>query len=277
MEIGCSTVLFREFELERAFDAIRSIGYEYTETQGVGPWCQHVDIFSTDPVQFAELAKSYGFKKVTALWMPNGNLIANEDGVSSAIRAIEWASAAGIPVVNTGDGFKDDSLADEEAYKILGDKLSGILDATAQFSTQLAIEPHGSFSLSLDGLKRIMSLSDSPRLGINYDAANIYRAGYVESSHGKSAWKSAGNREDEAAVLEAVMDKVVHFHAKDMNDEQQCVALGRGNVKLKECLGILKNHNYNGAVSVETEGGYSFEDTVTLARESYEYLVKELR
>ena len=62
-----------------------------------------------------------------------------------------------------------------------------------------------------------------------------------------------------------------------MNDEQQCVALGRGNVKLKECLGILKNHNYNGAVSVETEGGYSFEDTVTLARESYEYLVKELR
>lgn len=277
MEIGCSTVLFREFELERAFDAIRSIGYEYTETQGVGPWCQHVDIFSTDPVKFAALAKSYGFKRVTALWMPNGNLIANEDGVASAIRAIEWAAAAEIPVVNTGDGFKDDSLEDEEAYKILGEKLNRILDATAQLSTLLAIEPHGSFSLSLKGLKRIMSLSDSPRLGINYDAANIYRAGYVESSHDTSTWKSGGGREDEAAVLDAVMDKVVHFHAKDMNDEQRCVALGRGNVKLKECLDILKNHAYAGVVSVETEGGYSFEDTVALAKESYEYLAKELR
>lgn len=277
MEIGCSTVLFREFELERAFDAIRSIGYEYTETQGVGPWCQHVDIFSTDPVKFAELAKSYGFKKVTALWMPNGNLIVNEDAVSSAIRAIEWAAEAGIPVVNTGDGFKEDSLDDEEAYKILGDKLNNILDATEKYPTLLAIEPHGSFSLSLNGLKRMMSLSDSPRLGINYDAANIYRAGYVESSHGNSSWKGAGSREDEAEVLEAVMDKVVHFHAKDINDKQQCVALGKGNVKLKECLDILKKYHYNGVVSVETEGGFPFEDTVALARESYDYLVKELK
>ncbi|HBP38236.1 MAG TPA: hypothetical protein DD640_05760, partial [Clostridiales bacterium] len=72
MEIGCSTVIFRRYELERALEAIRKIGFDYVETQGVGPWCPHVDIEKSDPVRFLDLARHYGFKGVSALWMPNG-------------------------------------------------------------------------------------------------------------------------------------------------------------------------------------------------------------
>lgn len=49
MKIGCGTVLFRTFELERSLAAIREIGFEYFETQAVGPWCPHVNIEKDDP------------------------------------------------------------------------------------------------------------------------------------------------------------------------------------------------------------------------------------
>ena len=49
MKLGCGTVLFRKFDLERSLEAIRNIGFEYFETQAVGPWCPHVDVDKDDP------------------------------------------------------------------------------------------------------------------------------------------------------------------------------------------------------------------------------------
>jgi sugar phosphate isomerase/epimerase len=272
MIIGCSTVLFRRYELERVLDAIRGIGYEYIETQGVGPWCQHVDIEKTDPVKFEELVKSYGFKGVTALWMPNGNIISNPVSISSAIHALKWAAAAGIPVVNTGDGHKPENISSDDAMKILDERLNIILDATKGCGVKLAFEPHGTFSLSLDGLRRIMTLGSSDRIGINYDGANIHRAGYIESSSNTSGWKNGGNKENEVAVLEGIADRVVHFHAKDLDKNNVPVALGTGEVMLEECIGILKKAGYTGVVSLETEGDTDFDETILLAQKSYAFL-----
>lgn len=271
MKIGCGTVLFREFELERALDAIRAAGFSYCETQGVGPWCNHVDIWKTDPVRFADLAKSYGFIEVTALWMPNGNMIANALSVDSAVRALEWADAAGIAVVNTGDGHKPDGMSDGEAMDTLRRRLDEIYSRSTAHA-RLAIEPHGTFSLTLAGLRSILELAPDGKLGVNYDAANINRAKYVESGAEGSGWKAASAAEDETDVLRGVVQKVVHCHAKDLGADGECVALGKGRVRLAECIEILKNAGYAGAVSVETEGGSDFDAICRLAVESREYL-----
>lgn len=272
MEIGCSTVIYRQYELERALEAIRKIGYEYIETQGVGPWCQHVDIEKTDPIQFADLVKSYRFKGVTALWMPNGNIISSPQSVDSAIRSLEWAAAAGIPVVNTGDGHKPDNVSSDEAMRMLGERLNIILDATPTCGVKLAFEPHGTFSLTLEGLRQIMALAGSDRIGINYDGANIHRAGYVESSQNTSGWKEGGKKEDEVVVLKGIVECVVHFHAKDLDKNNIPVALGTGEVKLAACIDILKKSGYKGVISLETEGDTDFDETVALAEKSYSFL-----
>ena len=96
MKIGCGTVLFRKFDLERSLAAIREIGFEYFETQAVGPWCPHVNVETDDPQRLVELKNKYGFKEITGLWSLNGNIIANENAVESGIRSVEWAAAAGI-------------------------------------------------------------------------------------------------------------------------------------------------------------------------------------
>ena len=269
---ACGTVLFRQYPLERALEAIRQIGFDYVETQSVGPWCPHVDVEKDDPVRYAELVKSYGFKGTTALWMRNGQLIGSNVVVEWAVRTLEWASAAGIPVVNTGDGFKAEGMSDEEAFKLYEERMARILEACERTRTRIAIEPHGTFSLTGDGLARLMAYSTSPWLGVNYDACNIYRASYVENKEGNAARKvQLEKKEDEVAVLRRVVDRVFHVHAKDVRDGH-CVALGDGNVDVASCIEVLKQAGYDGAISLETEGDEPFEVSVEYARKGFAYL-----
>ncbi len=277
MKIGCGTVLFRKFELEKSLEAIRNIGYEYFETQAVGPWCPHVDVNNHDPESLVKLKNKYGFKGITGLWTLDGNIIANDKSVESGIRSIEWAAAAGIPVVHTGDGNKPADMSDEEAYAVLEEKMDKLLAAAKKNNVTLAIEPHGTFSLTLAGLKRMLALGGADVLGINYDACNIFRASYVESGNGVSGWKCAEGKEDELEVLKGVADRVVHCHAKDINSEKTCVALGEGVVNVKGCIEYLKSIGYDGVVSVETEGGKDFDAVVELAAKSYTYLNKVIK
>ena len=272
MKIGCGTVLFRNFELERSLEAIRKIGFEYFETQAVGPWCPHVNVEKDDPEELVRLKNKYGFKGITGLWSLNGNIIANPNAVESVIRSIEWAAAAGIPVLHTGDGAKPKGMDDSEAYRVLEEKLGAILEAAGKYGVKVAIEPHGTFSLTGDGLERIMALGDPSILGINYDACNIFRASYVESGNGKSGWKCADGKENELEVLKRISGRVFHCHAKDINANGECVAVGSGMVDVKGCVEYLASVGYDGVISVETEGGDDFDQIVKLASDSYRYL-----
>lgn len=272
MKIGCGTVLFRKFPLEQALAAIRDAGYEYFETQAVGPWCPHVDVYKDDPARLVELKDKYGFKGITALWTLDGSLIGNPNCVASGIRSIEWAAAAGIPVVHIGEGFKPDDMDKEEAFRIIGEGLAALTEAAVKHGVQLAIEPHGTYSLTRAGLERMVSLGDSKVLGINYDAANVFRGCFVDTGNAGARWQRIENREDEVEVLSAVSDRVIHMHAKDMDADRNCVAIGDGLVKVAECIQLLKERGYDGVVSLETEGDNSYEETVALAAKSFQAL-----
>ena len=275
MKIGCSTVVFREYPLEKTLEEIRKIGYEYIETQGTNPWCNHVVVGKDDPVKFAEKVKSFGFMGVTSFWTPEGAVIAGgDDCVKTIARSIEWAAAAGIPVVNCGDGHKHQDMTDEYAFALLADRLLALIETAEKNKIKLAIEPHGTFSLTGAGLGRIMDISGSCHFGINYDCANIHRSGYVETRGSVSKWVNAktDENEDEVGVLKKVIGRVVHFHAKDLDKNRNCTALGHGEVSVGECIGVLKQYGYDGAVSLETEGGMPLDETVGLARDSYDFL-----
>ena len=75
MKLGCGTVLFRKFDLERSLEAIRNIGFEYFETQAVGPWCPHVNVEEDDPENLVRLKNKFGFCEITGLWSLNEFLI----------------------------------------------------------------------------------------------------------------------------------------------------------------------------------------------------------
>ena len=274
MKIGCGTVCLRKLPLKEALERIRRGGYEYVETQATGPWCPHVDVEKDDPQKFRQLVGSFGFKGVTGLWSFHGAIIPDAKSVEGITRTLQWAKEAGIPVVHAGDGKKPDAMSEADALKVLGERLAAILEVADKCKVYLAIEPHGTFSLTADGLKKIMALSPSTWLGINYDTANVHRATYVETANGAYKWALFGQRQDEVATLKAVADRVVHMHVKDVKGAK-CVALGEGDVNIRGCVDVLKARGYTGVLSLETEGDATVEETQKLIETSYRYLTRE--
>jgi sugar phosphate isomerase/epimerase len=118
MKIGCNTVDFRKYPLEKALEWIAKAGYEYVEIEANLSWCDHADPYRDDPVQFKEKIARFGFKGISGL----GNhreLISDEQGAKDIEHAIPWAKAAGIPVVLTGEGRLPEGMGEDEALRIL--------------------------------------------------------------------------------------------------------------------------------------------------------------
>jgi sugar phosphate isomerase/epimerase len=203
--------------------------------------------------------------------MPHGRLIADEKSLEYGIRSIEWAAAAKIPIVITGDGTKPDGMDEDAAFHIVEDRLSAMIARAEQCSVKIAVEPHGTFSLTLTGLKRLMSISASPNLGINYDAANIHRAGFNENRENSYGFSKSEQASDEVSVLRQIADRVIFVHAKDLRGEN-CAALGEGEVQIGACIELLLKSGYKGAFSLETDGNESFEETARIAKESFAFL-----
>ena len=275
MKVGCGTVSFRTQSLQEAMERIAKAGYDYVEPQATAPFCPHIDVEKDAPEKFKQKVREFGFKGASALWAPHGAIIPDNESVPYVKNAIQWAKSAGIPVVNAGDGKKPDDMSEADALKVLKDKFAEILEEAERCEVYLAIEPHGTFSLTADGLKKIMALSSSKWLGINYDTANVHRATYVETVKGAYSWTPYGERQDEVATLRAVIDRVVHFHVKDVVGAN-CVVLGEGDVDVIGCLRVLSEYGYKGVISLETEGEFTADDGQKLIEASRDYLLRTL-
>ena len=275
MQIGCGTVCFRKLPLKEVLQRIRRAGYEYVEPQAIPGWCPHIDLWKDDPDKFRELVREFGFKGVSGLWSPHGAIIPDEKSVYGISQAIRWAKEAGIPVVNAGDGRKPDGMSDSDALKLLRDRLAEILEVAEECQVYLAIEPHGTFSLTAEGLKKIMA-----HVGLKM-AGNQLRHSQRSSSHlcrngrRRYPWTPYGKPQDEVATLKAVVDRVVHVHVKDVAGAT-CVALGKGKVDILGCLQVLEQHGYKGALSLETEGEFDAEQGQRLIEASRTYLMEAL-
>jgi sugar phosphate isomerase/epimerase len=124
--------------------------------------------------------------------------------------------------------------------------LKAIAETCADNGVYLGIEQHGPYTARIPSLLRILELVDSPWIRVNYDCGNTFLAG-----------------EDPYAMLDAVIDKVVHVHAKDISVEQADAergkvtgtavgcACGDGVIDWDRIVGRLKQAGFEGVLSVE--------------------------
>lgn len=275
MKIGCNTIDFRKHPFEKALQWIAEAQYEYVEVEANMSWCDHADPYRDDPIQFKKKIASFGFKGVSGL----GNhreLITDDQGVKDLEHAIPWARAAGVPFVLTGEGRLPEGMSEEEALKILRERLEGLAAVAEKNQVYLAMEPHGTISLKPGGLPKILSLVSSPWLVVNFDTGNPHRGTYVGTTRKGFEWKLAEKSQaNEVIVLTPVAHLVRHVHIKDVIGKE-AVALGKGEVNLMECLKILKKNGFEGVLSYETEGNQTEEETKRMIAESRKFMIKAL-
>jgi Sugar phosphate isomerases/epimerases len=276
MKIGCNTVAFRKESLDYALEKIAKAGYEYVEVEANLKWCSHADPWKNDPVKFKDKIKSFGFKGVSAIGS-HRELITSEQGVRDIKRALEWAHDADVPVILTGEGRIPQDMSVEDALHILKERYKEILEVAEKFKVYLAIEDHGSISLTPDGLPRLLGLVESKWFGVNFDTANIHRGDYVGTDSEGYEWKmGAKSSYDEVELLKKVADKVRHVHIKDVIG-RNAVTLGQGEINLIGCLEVLKKSGYQGVLSFETEGFEGPEKSYEMIVESRKYLINALK
>ena len=137
-------------------------------------------------------------------------------------------------------------MTDEDAFRIMKYNLDELLRMCANYDITLTIEPHGVYTTNAEGLLKIMSLSDSPYLAINYDTGNVAVAG-----------------NDSVETLQAVVRHVRHVHLKDIVREKTAghetgvtagTAVGDGEVDIRGCLDVLRDAGYQGCLSIECSG-----------------------
>jgi sugar phosphate isomerase/epimerase len=213
----------------------------------------HVALYE-DPALLRRKMEKYGvrFSQVDAAF-PISASDAPLRGVPYVMKAIAWAAQAGCPCVDTTDGLHaPPDIKDEDAMDMMKRSYEQIIEVAEAHRIIVNIEPHGYFTTNPEFMSRMLKFCDSPYLRLNLDTGNTFIAG-----------------QDPAAYLGQFIDRVSHVHVKDVPASlieargkttgiaasDYCV-LGEGvNAEnIKKCLIMLRDHGYQGTLSMECEG-----------------------
>lgn len=273
MKIGVNLEYVRHADKSLAYGikTAGQIGYRWVEPCFLMGRCLlanagycHVTSIDTDPKQIQDLCAAAGVK-ISGL-SSHSDLLNPEWGVLYARRGIRYARALGVNVVQiTEDMYPPKWMTDEDAYAIMKINLRAIAETCAENGVFIGVEQHGPYTAKIKSLTRILELVDSPWIRVNYDCGNTYLSG-----------------EDPYAMLEAIVDKVVHVHAKDISRKQAeaergkvtgtavgC-ACGDGEIDWHGIVKRLKQAGFKGVLSVEC-------GTEEEAKRSLAYLTKVLQ
>lgn len=192
------------------------LGYDYIEPMVHTGWelLSEVHYFHSfsmeeDPLLMKEICERAGVQ-VSSL-SGHSPLMKPEAAVSRLTRAIVLADLNGARFVNTDEMVKPDWMDDERAHEAMWYSLKKASMVAARHEVFLCVEPHGVYTKTAEGLLRIVSLVDSPWIGVNWDTGNSYLAGI----------------EDPYEALERVRDHVRHVHAKDISMEHSDAERGK--------------------------------------------------
>ncbi len=254
MGIGINLEYVRHADKSLAYGIRRAgeIGYKWVEPCFLdgrcllsnGGYC-HVTSMDTDPSVIREMCEKAGVK-ISGL-SSHSDLLNPEFGVLYARRGIRYAKALGVNIVQiTEDMYPPKWIDEKEAYDIMRISLKAISETCEENGVYIAVEQHGPYTAKVDRMRRILELVDSPWIRCNFDCGNTYLAG-----------------SDPFEMLEAVIDKVVHVHAKDISVKQAeaergkvtgtavgC-ACGDGVIDWRKLVARLKKAGFKGVLSVE--------------------------
>jgi len=259
IEIGINLEYVRHADKSLAWGVKKAaqIGYRYVEPCFLMGRCLlsnagycHVTSMDTDPQRIKAMMVEAGVR-ISAL-STHSDLLSPEFGVLYARKGIHYAKALGVDIVQICEDMDPPEwLSEADAFDLMRVSLKAIAETCDDNGVYLGIEQHGPYTAKIPSLLRILELVDSPWIRVNYDCGNTFLAG-----------------EDPYAMLDAVIDKVVHVHAKDISVEQADAdrgkvtgtavgcACGDGVIDWERIVGRLKQAGFDGVMSVEcgTEG-----------------------
>jgi len=184
------------------------LGYEFIEPMVHTGWelLSEVGYFHSfsleeDPLLMRDICRRHGVS-VSSI-SGHSPLMKPEAAVPRLTRSIVLADMLGARFVNTDEMLKPDWIDDDFAHEVMRYSLTKADLVARRHDVFVCIEPHGTYTKTAAGLRRIVELVPSELIAVNWDTGNAYLAGV----------------EDPYEALESVRDLVRHVHAKDISFE----------------------------------------------------------
>lgn len=156
--------------------------------------------------------------------------------------AIEFAKAAGIPLLTFHAGFIPEDPASPVFGRLLG-RLDRCAEAAAARGVRIALE---SGQETAGGLKRFLTALNRPNVGVNFDPANLILYG----------------RQNPLEAVDLLGPHIFQVHAKDGTwsarpgvDWGKEVRVGTGDVNFEALLPRLASAGFAGDLIIEREAG----------------------
>ena len=167
---------------EQGVEIAAGLGYTHIEPMVHTGWelLSEVGYFHSfsmeeDPLLMREICARYGVE--VALAVRPLPLMKPEAAIPRLTRAIVLADALGARWVNTDEMLKPDWLDDDFAHEVMRYTLTRADQVARRHGVDICIEPHGVYTKTAAGLRRIVELVPSERIGVNWDTGNSYLAG----------------------------------------------------------------------------------------------------
>lgn len=218
----------------------------------------HMLSMEEDPLYYRDLLAQLGLQ--CSGLSAHAPLAKPEIAIPYLRQAIRWAADIGAPVVNTDDGAKYPWMTEEEIWQQIRYTLRVVVPVAERHGIRIGLEQHQDLSTRWETFNRLLTLVDSPMIGVNFDTGNLFLAG-----------------QDPLQWLRELAPRVVHVHAKDISIEHAerergrvygtpvgC-ACGDGVIDWPQVVAILRQAGYTGVLSVEC-------GTIEQARRSIAYL-----
>ncbi len=226
------TNTYHTYGLDEALRGIAAAGFANVELTAVPGWTEHVELDGSD-----ELRRKLDEQGLRAVSLSGHSDLTTREGLEHGIRAVRWAAAFGIPIVNTAVGGHASKEESEQAFL---ENIGELADAAEAAGVIVALEIHGDIMAS--GRKTLPLLERIGResVKVNYDTANV-------------EFYSGDRAVDD---LEAIAAHLAHVHLKDTAGGKgvwDFGPIGSGSVDFARVLEILDQAGYRGPFSVELE------------------------
>jgi len=213
----------------------------------------HISL-TEDPLLMRRKMEDQGvrFSQVDAAY-PLSGIDGPTHGVPYVLKTIPWAKLAGCPNIATTDGLhRPEGLSDSQALEAMKRSYGLIVETAEAYGININIEIHGYFTTKPEMIEKMLDFADSAYFGLNFDTGNTYIAG-----------------QDPVAFARRFIDRIKHVHIKDVAAElseamrgkdtgigisHSAVGDGVNAQNIREILLLLKQHKYDGVLSLECEG-----------------------
>jgi inosose dehydratase len=264
MKIGCFALIEPLKPIDRQFELVREMGFDYTDLTdnhvggSLGVEAGFAETISLDkhPADIQEMLDRYDltFTSVCA----HANLLDPTSparyGTAELVKAIKLADFLDVDqVITTEQEPKTDAgrnLSRSEQITIIGDKLHEPVRWASELGIDLLLEPHGELTDSIGGMQAILEeVGHEDTVGVNHDTGNF--------------WLGGG---DPVEFVEVFGDRIKHVHWKDLGEDwvskrgevygcgMALRPLGDGVIPIEEVIRALQDVGFDGPTTLEISG-----------------------